>query len=99
MVTNPSSVAVPGAGGPSAPNPSTLTIFDIVGLAFGALGLFWAGVVVLAIQPVFAKMFAEWRIPLPGFTELCLKPWFPFAIQLIPILLVSTGVIRGAKPR
>lgn len=99
MVMNPSSVTVPGTAGPPSPNPSMFTIFDIIGFAFGALGLFWAGVMVLAIQPVFVKMFADFQVSLPGFTELCLKPWFPFAMGLIPVLLVSTGVVCRARSR
>lgn len=99
MVMNPSSVTVPDTAGPPSPKPSMFTIFDIVGFAFGAWGLFCSSVFVLAVKPVFVKMFADYRVPLPGFTELCLTPWFPFAIGLIPFVVVGTGVIRRAKLR
>jgi hypothetical protein len=59
--------------------------------------MLWACVATAEIQPVFAKMFADYRQPVPGFTALCLQPWFPFALALVPFLVIAAGMIRRAR--
>lgn len=82
-----------------SPNGVEFTIFDVVGLAFGALGILWSAAVVLQLQPMFAEMFSEFGGELPTYTRLCLQVWFPLVLPLVPIGVVGAGVAAGAPHR
>ncbi len=90
--------AVMTAGG--GPTPEALiTVPDIVGLAFAVFGLLWSAAAAIQIQPHFKAMFADFGQQLPLFTELCLKPWFPLALGLVPLIVVGEGIARRLTRR
>ncbi len=76
------------------PNPSTakqrftFTVFDAVGVSVGALGLPFA-LVASWKGPQFAALFADLGTSLPAFTQLCLKPWIPILLGVIPISVAA----------
>jgi hypothetical protein len=76
-----------------------VTAFEVVGFAFGALSLLWSAFAVIHLRPTFGKMFADFAGPLPGFTLLCLQPWFPILLGLAPWVVVGDSVMRGASTR
>jgi hypothetical protein len=103
-MVNPSSVTVPNGPDPRASIPNkTFTAFDRWGVAVGALGLALSAVDLLVMRPVFAKMFADFRVPLPRVTELFLTPWFLsvflFVTGLSPFVVVVAGVLRSTRLR
>ena len=66
-------------------------------LSSRVLATFLALVLVPAI--IFKKMFADFGQQLPAFTELCLKPWFPVTLSLVPLLIIGDGIFRNASRR
>ncbi len=83
---------------PSPSRPS-LTGFDTVGLAFAGFALLWAAFAVVQVQPTFSKMFSDFRDPPPAFTQLCIQPWFPLAMGIVPLGVACIGLLRPAPRR
>lgn len=73
--------------------------FDLVGLAFGGVSLLWSAVVVLRLQPGFAALFDDLKVPIPAVTALMLKPWFQLLLGGVPLGVVIEGIVRRADRR
>src|SRR3954469_2311282 len=82
------------AGEPASGKASSLTVYDRVSLSFCVLCVTWAVMIVFFFQPDFRSTFTEFGSEVPPFTALCLRPWFPVVLALIPIL-VTVGSIAG----
>ena len=76
--------------------PGRITGFDLVGLGFAAFGLLWAVAAALVVAPFFGKSLADLGGALPAFTILCLSPWFPLVIALVPLGVASVGVLTNS---
>lgn len=74
----------------------SITVVDGIGLVFGLFGFAWSVVAVLVVAPKFAEMFADFGGELPAFTKLCLSPWFPFALGLMPLAVSGVGIATNA---
>ena len=86
------------AEGPGA-SPFSVSVFDTVGLASGAIGLLWSAAAALEVAPTFSAMFADFGGELPAFTSLCLSPWFPFVLGLAPLVVTGSGIVANASRR
>jgi hypothetical protein len=88
---------VGGTKGPAPVKRWAFTGFDVVSLAIAAAGLLWSGAIALR-APEFGQAFSDFgSARLPALTELCLQPWFPISLALIPVVTAGAGVVGGAS--
>lgn len=91
------SAIAPTAHETSRPAPTrskAFIVFDLVGLAWGALSVLFSLAVVLRVAPHFATIFREpGNGSLPWLTRLCLTPWFPLIVGAIPLLVMGAGML------
>jgi len=73
------------------------TVFDFVGLGFGAASLLWGIAVVALFAPAFGAMYEDFSCCLPDLTALFLTRWFPIAIGGVPLAVVALGAFTGAR--
>ncbi|REG27206.1 hypothetical protein ATI61_110213 [Archangium gephyra] len=84
-------------GTPPSPSRLSLTGLDVAALAFAGFALLCAVFVVVQVQPAFWKMFADFgEQPVPAFIQLCMQPWFPLALGIVPPGVACIGILRPA---
>lgn len=71
---------------------------DLFGFACSGVALLWTVAVELRLQATFGKMFTDFGGELPALTLLCLRPWFPLVLGLLPLGLVLDGLLRQVAP-
>jgi hypothetical protein len=80
---------------------SYVTVPEIVGFSFSGLGVLWSAIAAIVLQPAFSRMFVDFGSAdaIPPFTHLCLRPWFPLSLAVLPMLPVGVGVLsRATRP-
>ncbi|MGV3623865.1 MAG: hypothetical protein ACO1OB_23815 [Archangium sp.] len=73
-----------------------VTGVDVYGFVMAALAFLFAVVTVVAIQPAFLSMFADFGSELPALTRLMLKKGPALAFGVVPFLIVVSGVAMNA---
>lgn len=79
-----------------SPPASTLTLtgFDVAGLGACVFAIVFALYAIFRAQPSFERSLSELGSALPAFTVLCLSPGFVIVVALLPIVVVSDGILR-----
>ena len=77
--------------------PASITAFDVIGLSASGASLLWAIAVGVKLGPMFAKLFGDFRSQNSAFTAFCIDPRGWFALSLILLLLVVTGIASQAN--
>src|SRR4051812_23060203 len=72
-----------------------VTLWDTVGLASSGLAFLSSLVMVTKVQPMYAKLFADFGLPLPLLTRVFLQPWLAIGLAAPPLALVLYGIWRG----
>lgn len=72
--------------------PTRLSRPDVIGVAVSGIGLLWALLAVVKLQPAYLSLFADMGAELPALTQAFLRPWLPPVLSSVAPITMGLSI-------